>query len=237
MAASVAGGVAYILTADRERSLADTASTACSSGDVAPSPDGIALCDQAAQVQALPVPLPVDGTDGTDGVDGRGILGTSVVDGRLIVTFSDGATQDAGQVVGQNGAAGLNGRGITDSDVVDGRLMITYSDGAVEDLGVVIGLDGRGIASTAAVDGRLVVTYTDGDVEDAGPLPAGPRGDQGPGGAPAPSVQSVTRTYSDGSIERCTRTDGSDSDPVFDCAIEPPPDPDTVPDSMGGEGE
>lgn len=57
----------------------------------------------------------------------------------------------------------------------------------------------------------------------ANPPPAGRDGDNGVDGAPAPSVQSETRTYSDGSVERCVRTSGPDSDPVFTCGITPPP--------------
>lgn len=171
-------------------------------------------CGQAAQVVR----------DGVDGVDGRGIIGTDVVDGRLVVAYSDGTREDAGQVVGRDGGPGTDGRGITDSDVIDGQLVITYTDGSSAVLGPVVGADGRGIASTAAVDGRLIVTYTDGDVEDAGPLPPGRDGTDGADGAPAPSVQSVTRTYSDGTTERCTRTGGPDTDPTFQCEVSGPPD-------------
>jgi hypothetical protein len=142
-------------------------------------------CGGAAQVVR-------DGVDGAPGVDGRGIVGTDVVDGRLVVAYSDGAREDAGQVVGRDGAPGPEGRGITDSDVVDGQLVVTYTDGTAAALGPVVGADGRGIASTAAVDGRLVVTYTDGATQDAGPLPPGPPGaDGGPGADGAQGVQGV----------------------------------------------
>ena len=39
-----------------------------------------------------------NGADGRDGAPGRGIAGTDVQDCRLIVTYTDGATQDAGPV-------------------------------------------------------------------------------------------------------------------------------------------
>lgn len=47
-----------------------------------------------------------DGADGNDGAPGRGITGTSIVGGHLIVSYSDSTQQDVGQVVGANGADG-----------------------------------------------------------------------------------------------------------------------------------
>ena len=61
-----------------------------------------------------------------------------------------------------------------------------------------------------------------------------PAGAAGPAGPPAPSVQTVTKSYSDGSTESCSRTGGTDTDPQFTCtttAPEPPPDD---PDEGGG---
>ncbi len=241
IAVSVAGGLAYVFTAGREERLADTATQACVGGAVAPSADGIALCDQAAQVQADPVPVIPD-----QGPPGRGILGTSIVDGRLVVAYTDGTRQDVGAVVGQPGELGPGGVGIAATTIEDGALVVTYTDGRREDVGTVVGAvgdPGRGIADTAAVDGRLIITYDDGEVQDAGPLPAGPmgsrgdQGDRGLDGAPAPSVASVTRTYSDGSIERCERSGGPDSDPLFDCLIESPPPVEPDDGDLGDGGE
>lgn len=216
----------YSVTAAREQLLADTATQACTGGAVAPSPSGLALCDQAAQVQTDPVPGPI----GPSGADGRGILGTSIVDGRLVVTYTDGTRQDVGTVTGPAGTAGLPGVGIEATTIEDGQLVVTYTDGTRADVGTVVGAvgaTGRGIASVEARDGRLMVTYTDGDVVDAGPLPPGPAGVQGDDGAPAPSVQSVTRVFADGSVETCTRTGGPDTDPVLDCVVQPAPEQDS----------
>lgn len=74
----------------------------------------------------------VDGEAGQDGVDGdagRGITGTTVADGRLLVTYTDGATADLGAVVGPAG------RGIADLDGTSGRLLVTLTDGEVVDAG------------------------------------------------------------------------------------------------------
>ncbi len=50
-----------------------------------------------------------------------------------------------------------------------------------------------------------------------------PRGEPG---LPAPSVQSTTETYSDGSTKTCTRSGGADTDPQFTCSTSPPAPPD-----------
>lgn len=124
-----------------------------------------------------------DGRDGRDGANGRGVLGTSLTDGRLVVTFDDGTSQDVGQVAGPAGV------GITTTAIEGGRLVVSYSDGQAMDVGPVVGPAGRGIASLDGSSGRLLVTLTDGDVLDAGPLPAGEDGtdgDRGPAGDPGP---------------------------------------------------
>jgi hypothetical protein len=170
-------------------------------------------CAQAAAIVR-------DGVDGAKGEPGVGVTGTSIVGGRLLITYSDGHTQDVGPVEGQAGATGPEGRGIRGTTVADGRLVVTFTDDEALDLGPVVGRDGRGIASLDGSSGRLLVTLTDGDVLDAGPLPAGPRGETGEA---APVVQSVTRTYSDGSSERCVRDGGTDVDPVLRCDDRIPP--------------
>jgi len=140
------------------------------------------LADQVTRLGGVPVvqpPTPEQGPTGERGPAGRGIAGTAIVDGRLIVAFDDGTTRDVGPVVGQPGANGAAGRGVLGTAIVAGRLVLSYSDGTTEDVGQVVGTDGapgRGVTSVAAVDGRLVVTYSDGTTQDAGPLPAGPPG-------------------------------------------------------------
>jgi hypothetical protein len=170
-----------------------------------------------------------DGVDG--GEDGRGIIGTSLnAAGHLVVAYSDGTTVDVGRVTGTEGPGGPAGRGIDGFDLASGRLVIQFDDGTSVDLGPIIGPEGRGIANLDGSSGRLLVTLTDGDVIDAGPLPEGPRGEPG---TPAPSVQSETRTYSDGSSERCVRSGGPDSDPEFGCEVTPPPPADPPPTGEG----
>ena len=177
------------------------------------------ICETATRVAADPVPGPAGppgapGQDGRPGVDGRGVTGTSIVGGSLVVSYSDGTAQDVGVVVGRDGAPGV---GITATLIEDGELVVVYGDGRRVVAGPVVGAPGapgRGVASVDAEDGRLAVTYTDGAVEDAGPLPSGPAG---VAGDPAASVQSERRTFSDGSVQQCTRSGGPDSDPEFDC--------------------
>lgn len=220
----------YLATAGQQQDLASTAQQACDAGVVAPSPDGAALCAKAQQVQATPVP----GIPGSEGPAGRGITATNIRDGRLVISYSDGTSADLGVIVGQAGAAGQTGRGVTSTELVGSRLVVHYTDGTSEDVGTVVGPPGRGIASASTAGGRLVLTYTDGTTEDVGPLPQGPAGTNGSDGQNAPSVQSVTKTYSDGATESCTRSGGADTDPQFTCTTtpatptptdEPPPPP------------
>jgi hypothetical protein len=143
------------------------------------------LADQVTRLGGVPVvqpPTPEQGPAGERGPAGRGIAGTAIVDGRLIVAFDDGTTRDVGAVVGQPGANGPAGRGVLGTAIVAGRLVLSYSDGTTEDVGQVVGTDGddgapgRGVTSVSAVDARLVVSFSDGTTQDAGPLPAGPPG-------------------------------------------------------------
>ena len=85
--------------------------------------------------------------------EARGIKSVTVDDnGHLIITYTDGATEDAGKVVGADGKPGKDG--------ADGK-------------------DGRGIESVTTNDkGEVIVTYTDGTTDNLGAL-AGPKGDQG----------------------------------------------------------
>jgi len=135
------------------------------------------------------------GASGSDGADGRGIASTRIDEaGHLFITYTDGAVEDKGLVVGAAGGRGVDGppgRGITNTALgEDGVLTLTYTDGATEAVGTVVGrdgVDGRGIVSTTAVDGQLQVTYTDGTIEFVGPLPAGPAGKDGAPGATGPA--------------------------------------------------
>ncbi|WP_041760133.1 hypothetical protein [Pseudonocardia dioxanivorans] len=128
-------------------------------------------CEKAAQVAAQPV----------NGRDGRGITGTTIRDGHLVVTYDDGTSRDVGQVVG------ADGRSIASTLLENGRLILVLSDGTRSDLGLITGPAGRGIAAASTDGGRLRLTLDDGSVLDAGPLPVGPKGDDGQTGAPGPT--------------------------------------------------
>ncbi|MGO1049774.1 hypothetical protein [Crossiella sp. CA198] len=122
----------------------------------------------------------------------RGIAGTTVTnDGRLLVAYSDGVTEDKGRILGKDGKDGVSPPGITGAELLDGVLVLRWSDGRAEILGRVIGptgATGRGLRSVTVAEGRLVVTYDDGTTQDAGALPPGPPGPPGPAG------RGITRT-------------------------------------------
>ena len=183
------------------------------------------LCDKAAEVKDQPSPPQA----GQDGKDGRGIAGTAIADGRLLVTYTDGVVEDKGPITSQ-GAPGRDGRSIVGAAILDGTLVLSYSDGAVETVGPVVGADGadgepgrdgRGVSSVSvSADYRLLVTYTDGDTVDVGPLPAGKDGADGRGIASVAfdmDTCTATVTYSDGTSEPAPMT-GCPED-------ETPPDP------------
>lgn len=199
---------------------------ACDSGDLEGQ-----LC--VAARQALTQPL--ESVDPPE--DGRGIVNTSLVGDNLVILYSDGTTEEVGPVVGAAGARGPAGVGVVTFAITDGRLLVLYSDGRTQDVGQVVGsagrdgedgtdgTNGRGITDTEIIDGRLIIFYDDGTTEDAGPLPQ------------TPAIQSVTREYADGTVERCTRSGGTDTDPVLDCEVISPasePGPTSVPEEPEG---
>lgn len=195
--------------------------------DPARAADVAADCGLAARVAAgdltaapaAPVPGP----------EGRGVTTTKIVNGELVLSYSDGTTANVGPVVGVPGADGTPGRGITSTTVADGRLIVVYSDNTTSDLGPVVGPAGVGIRTMDGSTGRLLVTLTSGAVIDLGPLPPGRDGKDG---APAPRIASSTRIYDDQSSEVCTRIpDSPDTDPRFTCERFPPPAP-----TEGGTG-
>lgn len=175
------------------------------------------LADQVTRLGGVPVvqpPTAQQGPPGDRGPAGRGIAGTAIVDGHLLVAFDDGTSRDVGQVVGQPGTNGAAGRGVVGTTIAGGRLVVSYSDSTTEDVGQVVGTDGddgapgRGVTSVASVDGRLVVTFTDGATQDAGPLPAGPAG------------RGVQRAEVVDCRWRVTYTDGTSEDAGSACTTE-----------------
>ena len=137
---------------------------------------------------------PAPGDDPTPTDDARGITSTTIDDnGHLIITYTDGTTEDAGKVVGDDGAAGTPGADGSDGAQgpkgddgaqgpkgEDGAQGPKGEDGAQGPKGE-DGKDGRGIDSvTTNADGHLIITYTDGTTEDAGKVV----GDDGAAGTP-----------------------------------------------------
>ncbi|MEV5538468.1 hypothetical protein AB0L13_16555 [Saccharopolyspora shandongensis] len=70
-----------------------------------------------------------DGSVGSVGPAGRGIAGTALDGVDLVVTYTDGTTENLGRVVGPAG------RGIAEVDTRTGRLLVTYDDGTTDDAG------------------------------------------------------------------------------------------------------
>lgn len=183
----------------------------------------VVLCSTAAEVKDQPIPK-----NGSDGADGRGIAGTAIVEGRLLITYTDGVVEDKGPITtaGVPGAPGRDGRSIIGTTIQDGALVLSYSDGASETAGRVVGadgVDGRGIASvTVSADYRLIVTYTDGETADVGPLPAGRDGRGIASIALDLDTCTATVTYTDGATETKPMTGCPAEDPE-------PTDPNTPP--------
>ncbi|WP_199444447.1 hypothetical protein [Umezawaea beigongshangensis] len=199
-----------------------------------------ALADQVERLGGVPVVQPPESDPAPVP---RGIVGTAIEGGHLIVAYSDGTTEDKGRVVGDAGRDGTNGesgRGVASSSIVGDRLILAYTDGTAEDLGPIVGdagrdgangadgadgADGRGIASSAIVDGRLVLTYTDGTTQDVGPLPSGR---PGRGVQRAEVVDCRWRvTYTDGVTEdagdACTTQTETAIPPPAPSTTDPPP--------------
>lgn len=130
------------------------------------SADELKDCDPAKE------PDPAEDPDPSE--EARGIKSVTVDDnGHLIITYTDGTTEDAGKVVGADGKPGKDG-----ADGVDGQDGTNGEDGSKGKDGA-DGKDGRGIESVTTNDkGEVIVTYTDGTTDNLGPI-AGPKGDQG----------------------------------------------------------
>ena len=113
------------------------------------------------------------GTPGKDGENGRGIANLEVnEDGELMVTYSDGETQNLGRVAGADGQDGTDG-----VDGKDGEQGQKGDKGDKGDTGAAgkngvdgqDGKDGRGVKSFEVNDeGHLMVTYSDGETVDLG---------------------------------------------------------------------
>jgi hypothetical protein len=218
--------------------------------------EGRQLADQVRSLGAKPVVEPPAGVVGPTGpagpagAAGRGITGTRIASGHLIVTYTDGTSADVGQVAGTpgttgvpgaTGAPGAAGRSITATTITGGHLIVTYSDGSSSDAGPVVGpagtpgatgQAGRGVtAVTINAASHLIVAYSDGSSSDAGPLPAGPAGAAGPAGPTGPAGATgpqgaqgpppASWTWSDVTGRHtCTRAGGTDAAPTYSCATQ-----------------
>ena len=141
-----------------------------------------------------------------DGIIGRGVKSAAIVDGDLVLTFTDGKTINIGPVVGAPGSPGEDGYSPSVSVVpITGghRVTITDADGdhAFEVMDGTDGQDGHSPVVEAVrhpqlpitvirVDGVQQATIRDGATGPKGdPGEPGPKGDPGepalpPGGAP-----------------------------------------------------
>lgn len=75
------------------------------------------------------IPVPKDGRDGRDGLAGRSIVSGRIIDGSLVLTFTDGTTEQVGNVVGPQGAPGKDGLSIEGPPGKDGRNGIDGKNG------------------------------------------------------------------------------------------------------------
>ncbi len=111
------------------------------------------------------------GPAGPAGANGVGIASTTInSSGDLIITLTNGTTQNAGAVVGANGV-GIQSAAVDSS----GNLIVTLTNGTTQNVGKVLGANGSngtngvGIASTAInSSGDLIVTLTNGTTQNAG---------------------------------------------------------------------
>ena len=117
------------------------------------------------------------GTSGADGLAGRGITDIDLLNGELLITYSDGQVVNLGSVVGPAGAQGAPGEaGAAGDRGIQGPIGPAGENGA----------DGRGVANMQINDGDVVVSYSDGQEQNLGNI-AGPQGPQGVPGADGPA--------------------------------------------------
>lgn len=168
--------------ADQGKTLAQQVAAACAAGGAtAQQLTVLGACHQATVVQQPTTPIPgpagqngTNGTNGQNGQPGRGIVSTALVNGDLVLTYTDSKTQDVGHVVGEPGATGAAGRGITDEALIGNDLVLSFSDGTSKDVGPVVGPVGtsgkdgtNGTNGTNGADGCSVVSV---NVSTAGDL-------------------------------------------------------------------
>ena len=165
------------------------------------------------------------GDKGDTGAAGRGIETTQIdASGHLIITYSDGTSEDAGLVQayasGDEAYTGAIGRSIETTQIdEDGHLIITYSDGTSEDAGLVQE-SGTGATGAQGVKGEDGATGEKGDT--------GATGAQGETGAAGRGIETAKLdenghliiTYSDGTSEDAGAVQGyAKRDPLVYVAL------------------
>lgn len=140
------------------------------------------------------------GDQGNAGIDGISVTNATVSGANLIITLSNSATINAGNVQGPKGDQGLQGDGNAgiSTAVVNGsgNLIITLNDSTTIDAGNVKGAigpkgdtgnagtngtngtDGVGITNVSLIAGNLVLDYSNTSSQDVGNI-QGPKGDAG----------------------------------------------------------
>ena len=126
--------------------------------------------------------------DGPVGEAGVGIASVALVDGKLVITYTNGSKSEGIEVPtvqGNPGEPGAAGVGVANIALEDGKLVVTYTDGSKSDPIEVPtvqgnpGADGVGIKDiTISDEGVLTITYTD----DRDPLSFNVKGEQGDAG-------------------------------------------------------
>lgn len=171
--------------------LAQGVAQQCSTGKPLYDADGRNLCPVAKEAEKSPTTV-------VKAADGRGITGTEIVNGFMMVKYSDGAVEQVGKVQGadgkqgpegkpgEDGAPGKDGRAITGTDIVAGEMVLNFSDSTTQNLGPVVGPAGVGIQDVRNVDGSLTIVLTNGQFINAGILPPGPAGATGAKGETGP---------------------------------------------------
>lgn len=181
-------------------------------GQVAGNTQAAEACERVAKGQpavAPPSPVVVSGQPGANGIG----IDHVEQDGQcyINVILTNHSTSRFGSFCGADGTPGATGptgvAGVTGQTGPTGAPGVNGQDGQ----NGATGPAGVGISSIAdSADGCYVtVTLTDGTTQTVGPFC----------GAPAANI---TMTLSDGSIQDCARSGGTDDQPDYSCSAPPP---------------
>jgi len=163
-------------------------------------------------------PTGPQGNVGATGNDGVSVSSATISTNELILTLSNSATINAGNVrgpVGPQGEQGIQGNigltgaqgpqgnvgpqgdgnaGVSSATVTAGNLIITLNDSTTINAGDVTGPQGNagvGITSTSLVGGNLILNYSNTSTQDVGNI-QGIQGAQGNAGTNGTSVSTAT---------------------------------------------